>query len=242
MHRGLGLQGMAPRPSPSRKKGPAQSNPLEKFISESGLETSGALMRVSPHTQPPASNPGTLQVLGHSDQKDFLCSNQSLRPIFPGLGALMAEGEHLGVSTTPPPTPSEKTLKKQWLEVLSTYQYVLCFCFLGKGSQAGVQLGRWQKGKVEGGRLEHPLLDHQGKGRDVRSLSPVPLFPTPRTVVYKAPLSIGFSRQEYWSELPFSSPGDLPDSRIEPGSPALQTDTLPSEPLGKPRAKGWFSR
>ncbi|XDB64582.1 hypothetical protein AB1E18_017891 [Capra hircus] len=43
----------------------------------------------------------------------------------------MAEGEHLGVSTTPPPTPSEKTLKKQWLEVLSTYQYVLCFCFLG---------------------------------------------------------------------------------------------------------------
>ncbi|KAG5195358.1 hypothetical protein JEQ12_012647 [Ovis aries] len=43
----------------------------------------------------------------------------------------MAEGEHLGVSSTLPPTPSMKTLKKQWLEVLSTYQYVLCFCFLG---------------------------------------------------------------------------------------------------------------
>ena len=46
---------------------------------------------------------------------------------------------------------------------------------------------------------------------------------------------MGFSRQEYWSELPFPSPGDLPNPGIEPGSPALQTDTLPSEPLGKPK-------
>ena len=46
---------------------------------------------------------------------------------------------------------------------------------------------------------------------------------------------MGFSRQEYWSGLPFSSPGDLPDPRIEPGSPALQTDSLPSEPPGKPK-------
>ena len=45
---------------------------------------------------------------------------------------------------------------------------------------------------------------------------------------------MGFFRQEYWSELPFSSPGDLPNPGIEPGSPALQTDALPSEPLGKP--------
>ena len=43
-----------------------------------------------------------------------------------------------------------------------------------------------------------------------------------------------FSRQEYWSGLPFPSPGDLPSSGIEPGSPALQTDSLPSEPQGKP--------
>ena len=42
--------------------------------------------------------------------------------------------------------------------------------------------------------------------------------------------SMGFSRQEYWSELPFSSPGDLPDPGIEPGSPALQANSLPSEP------------
>ena len=43
-----------------------------------------------------------------------------------------------------------------------------------------------------------------------------------------------FSRQEYWSGLPFPSPGDLPDPGIEPGSPALQADSLPSEPPGKP--------
>ena len=56
---------------------------------------------------------------------------------------------------------------------------------------------------------------------------------TPWTVAYLAPLSMGFSRQEYWSGLPFPSPGDLPDPGIEPGSPALQTDALPSEPPGK---------
>ena len=43
-----------------------------------------------------------------------------------------------------------------------------------------------------------------------------------------------FSRQEYWSGLPFPSPGDLPDPGFAPGSPALQADTLPSEPPGKP--------
>ena len=59
----------------------------------------------------------------------------------------------------------------------------------------------------------------------------------PWTVAYQAPPSMGFSRQEYWSGLPFPSPGpspgDLPDPGIEPGSPALQTDALPSEPPGK---------
>ena len=57
---------------------------------------------------------------------------------------------------------------------------------------------------------------------------------TPWTIVIQAPLPMGFPRQEYWSGLPFSSPGDLPNPRIEPGSPALQTDSLPSEPPGKP--------
>ena len=52
------------------------------------------------------------------------------------------------------------------------------------------------------------------------------------TVAYQASPSMGFSRQEYWSGLPFSSPGDLPDPGIEPRSPSLQADALPSEPPG----------
>ena len=56
----------------------------------------------------------------------------------------------------------------------------------------------------------------------------------PWTVACQAPLSIGFSRQEYWSGLPFPSPGDLPNLGIEPGSPALQADSLPTELWGKP--------
>ena len=73
------------------------------------------------------------------------------------------------------------------------------------------------------------------KRSEVKSLSHVRLFATPWTVAYKAPLSMEFSRQEYWSGLEFCSPGDLPDSGIELGSPALQADALPSEPPGKTR-------
>ena len=64
----------------------------------------------------------------------------------------------------------------------------------------------------------------------VKSLSRVRLFETPWTVAYQAPPSMEFSRQEYWSGLPFPSPGDLPDPGIEPGSPALRADALPSDP------------
>ena len=55
------------------------------------------------------------------------------------------------------------------------------------------------------------------------------------TVAHQTPPSMGFSRQEYWSGLLFPSPGDLPDSGIEPGSPALQADSWLSEPPGKPQ-------
>ena len=55
----------------------------------------------------------------------------------------------------------------------------------------------------------------------------------PWTVTCQAPLSMGSSRQEYWSGLPFPSPGDHPDPGIEPRSSALQADSLPSEPPGK---------
>ena len=55
----------------------------------------------------------------------------------------------------------------------------------------------------------------------MKSLSCVRLFATSWTVAYQASLSMGFSRQEYWSGVPFPSPGDLPNPGIEPGSPAL---------------------
>ena len=61
---------------------------------------------------------------------------------------------------------------------------------------------------------------------------------TLRTVACQAPRSMGLSRQEYWSGLPFPSPGDLPNWGTEPGSPALQTDSLPSEQPGKPITGG----
>ena len=67
----------------------------------------------------------------------------------------------------------------------------------------------------------------------VKSLSRVRPFATPGTVAYQAPPSTGFSRQEYWSGLPFPSPGDLPDPGIEPRSPALEADALTSELPGK---------
>ena len=69
---------------------------------------------------------------------------------------------------------------------------------------------------------------------NVKSLSHVQLFVTPWTVTYQVPLSIGFSRQEYWSGLPFPPPGDLPNPGVEPRSPTLQADALLSEPPGKP--------
>ena len=67
----------------------------------------------------------------------------------------------------------------------------------------------------------------------MKLLSRVRLFATPWTVAYQASPSMGFSRQEYWSGLPFPSPGDLPNPGIEPGSPALEADALNSEPSGK---------
>ena len=59
---------------------------------------------------------------------------------------------------------------------------------------------------------------------------------TPWTVGRQAPLSMGFSRQEYWDGLSYPSLGDLPNPEIEPGSPAWQADSLPSEPPGKSRS------
>ena len=65
-------------------------------------------------------------------------------------------------------------------------------------------------------------------------LSHVRLFVILWTEARQAPLSVGFCRQEYWSGWPFLSPGDLPDTGMEPGSPAMKANSLPSEPTGKP--------
>ena len=73
--------------------------------------------------------------------------------------------------------------------------------------------------------------------KKVKSLGRVQLFATLWTVAYQAPPSMGFSRQEYWSGLPFLLTGDLLNPGIKPGSPTLSADTLPSKPPGKPRRK-----
>ena len=75
-----------------------------------------------------------------------------------------------------------------------------------------------RRDKQQGPTVEHRELHSI---RSDQSLSRVRLFATPWTVAYQAIQSMGFSRQEYWSGLPFPSPGDLPDPGIEPGSPAL---------------------
>ena len=67
----------------------------------------------------------------------------------------------------------------------------------------------------------------------VKSLSHVQLFVILWTITYQAPLTMGFSRQEYWSGYLVPSPGDLPNPGIKPRSPSLQVDFIPAEPTGK---------
>ena len=82
-----------------------------------------------------------------------------------------------------------------------------------------------------------PHTHHKKERKKVKSLSRVRLSATPWTVAHQASPSMEFSMHEYWSGLPFPSSGDLPDSGIEPRSPALQADALPSEPPGNLPAK-----
>ena len=71
------------------------------------------------------------------------------------------------------------------------------------------------------------ILSSSSSRSEVAKLGPT--LVTPWTVACQAPLSVGFSRQEYWTGLPFPFPGDLPNLGIEPRSPALQADSLPTE-------------
>ena len=102
-----------------------------------------------------------------------------------------------------------------------------CFPFGEGGSGAEVHADSWQNQFLVAMVLVYLC----------RNRCHVRLFATPWTVAYQALPSMGFSRQEYWSVLPFPSPGDLPNPGIEPGSPALQADALPSEPPGKPESQ-----
>ena len=74
---------------------------------------------------------------------------------------------------------------------------------------------------------------------EVKSLSRAGLFATLWSIAHQAPLSMRFSRQEYWNGLPFPSPGDLPNPGIKHGFPALQADALTSEPPGKEHTQGF---
>ena len=77
---------------------------------------------------------------------------------------------------------------------------------------------------------------------EVKSLCRVQLFGTPWIVAHQAPPSMEFSRQEYWSGLPFPSPGDLPDPGIEPRSRTLRADALPSEPQAETYRKARYCK
>ena len=83
--------------------------------------------------------------------------------------------------------------------------------------------------------ISFPQRESESVSCSVVSDSLCQLFATPWTVTCQAPLSKGFSGQEYWRGYPFRLPGDLPDLGIESGSPALQADSLPSESPQKPQ-------
>ena len=85
----------------------------------------------------------------------------------------------------------------------------------------------------QGRAVTHPRAARKGPLKR-KSFSHVRLSETPWTVAHQAPLFMGFSRPEYWCGQPFASPGDLLNPGMEPRSPTLQVDSLPSEPPGKP--------
>ena len=80
---------------------------------------------------------------------------------------------------------------------------------------------------------ERKVIVETGQFVAAQLLGHVRLFATPWTVAHQAPLSMGFFRQEYWSGLPFPSPGDLPDPGVESASPVLAGGFFTTEPLGK---------
>ena len=128
--------------------------------------------------------------------------------------------------------------------VLKSLRRVQLWDSIGCAHQASLFMGFSRQAHWSGlpcpppGHLPDPGTEprwYEVKWSEVKLLSCVRLFVTPWTVAYKAPLSMGLSRQEYWSGLPFPSPGDLPDPGIKPRSPTLQAEALLSEPPRKPQ-------
>ena len=103
------------------------------------------------------------------------------------------------------------------------------------GARSELLLGKYNAQHLRSKNNNQILKDFKRKGRLCFHQYVDIDIATPWTVAHQAPPSMGFSRQEYWSGLPFPSPGDLPDSAIELRSLALQADALTSEPPGKPR-------
>ena len=139
-----------------------------------------------------------------------------------------------------------------WGQILGSFfdgsrVQVVNYAIGGRSSKTFVQEGRLdevkknlQKGDVMMVQFGHNDRYFGSKPLKVKLLSRVRLFANPWTIACQALLSMEFYRQEYWSGLPFPSPGDLPDPGIEPGYPTLQADTLPSEPPGKPKKTNHF--
>ena len=110
-------------------------------------------------------------------------------------------------------------------EEMASFSSILAWKIPRKEEPGGLQsVGRKELDTTEW------LNGHTHTGAGDMGCSHVQLFATLFTVACQAPPSTGFSRQEYWSMLPFPSPGDIPGSGIEAGSPALQADSLLSEP------------
>ena len=86
-------------------------------------------------------------------------------------------------------------------------------------------------------RVGHDLAAEQQQCAHAESHQSCPTLCDPMDIARQAPLSMGFSRHEYWSGVPFPPPGDLPNPGMEPRSAALQADSLRSEPPGKPPEK-----
>ena len=124
--------------------------------------------------------------------------------------------------------------------------YLFCYCYccyVALVVSNSVRPHRWQPTRLPVPRILQArtlewiaisFSNARKRKAKVKLLSPVWVFVTPWTVAYQTPQSMGFSRQEYWSGLPFPSPGDLPDPGIKPRSPIFQADALTSEPPGKP--------